>query len=616
MIREVILTTDELDKWVGRLQHETIALDTEGSSLLFHEMQLYGISLFDGKQACYIDLYNNEQREELLKKLQLLFQTKITSIVGHNLVFDLTVLKLNGFNLDKHKLFDTMVAIHLINEESEKSLKKLSKEYLGVNPTYYKEASETGPNSKQFREYAIDDAVYTGQLYVIFKKKLPELELEKLFNLEMQFIPCVVEMQYNGFRFDTELAKIQENQLKIILTQLQVEMSKMLGKKYTVVPNLFNEITIETEINFNSAIQVGKVIYGELGLPQKYLTESGKPSVGADALEAMKKAHPFIPKLLHFKKIQKLLSSFYNSLPKLVGKDGRIRSHFNICGTKTGRLSSSDPNMQQLPKESKEFGVNVRDCFIASEGYTVLTCDYSGQELRVLTQLTKDPTLIDSFNAGKDLHLATAKSVFHLDIPDEALLETNKELLDEYKTKYKKDRDKAKIVNFGIAYGKGPQGFAADFNISVEEATKIIDAYFAGMPTVKKSIEATKQEVQKQGYVKTMAGRYRHFTQTTRDGNSFYTNSCFRQAFNFKIQGYSADMIRIATVKCKRLQQQHPEWDLRFLATVHDEVVFEVRNEYVEQASAEIKECFESAVTFIIPILAEIGVGNSYGKAK
>jgi hypothetical protein len=274
----------------------------------------------------------------------------------------------------------------------------------------------------------------------------------------------------------------------------------------------------------------------------------------------------------------------------------------------------SNPNFQQFPKELEGFP-SLRDCFIVDKGYKMIASDYSGQELRVLAQLTQEPGLIDVFNKGKDLHLATANEFFNLNIP-ESMLYDNHPQFNEMKELHKDARNRAKIINFGIAYGKGNFGFSQDFGISEAEAQEILDRYFKSFPRVKQAIDDTKREVQANGFVKTLTGRMRHFEMKESYGQRYYANSSFREAFNFKIQGFSADMIRLAAIKTFNTAKANPEWGMKMLMTVHDEIVYQVKEQYAEQARDAIKNDFEAAVKFVVPIVADVHIGSNYGGVK
>ncbi len=297
----------------------------------------------------------------------------------------------------------------------------------------------------------------------------------------------------------------------------------------------------------------------------------------------------------------------------MVEIDGRVRPNFKDTGTKTGRLSCNNPNLQQLPKVNKEFPIDTRKCFTVPNGHKMITCDYSGQELRVLAQITGDPALIDTFNKGKDMHLSTANDFFNLGIDEEDLYEGSPKI-EDLKEFYKDERNKAKTINFGMAYGKGAYGFSQDFNISEEEAQDILDKYFAALPKVKKAIDTCHKNVTEQGWVETMTGRRRHFSKIEKNGWTGYPKKAYRESFNFLIQGFSADMIRIAMNRV--YEKAPPEWGLKAIATVHDEAVYKVRDEHVEAAKVFIKEQFEKAVNFCIPVVADVGVGTTYSEAK
>ncbi len=268
-----------------------------------------------------------------------------------------------------------------------------------------------------------------------------------------------------------------------------------------------------------------------------------------------------------------------------------IADSFNDCGTKTGRLSCSKPNLQQLPKANKAFPVETRECFIAPPGKKLIASDYSGQELRVLAHLTQDKGLIEAFNSGRDFHQETAN-------------------------KFGVERTKAKAINFGIAYGKMAYGFAKDWNTTEEEAQVFVDTYFKTFPKVKEAIEETTKEVKKQGYVISMAGRRRRLQLVTDGDNKFYRKSSFREAFNFKIQGFSADMMRIASIRILNQCIKNKEWGMRIIALIHDECLVEVKEEYAEQAKEVINKAMIGAVNLCVPVLVDTHIGDNYAQIK
>jgi len=272
------------------------------------------------------------------------------------------------------------------------------------------------------------------------------------------------------------------------------------------------------------------------------------------------------------------------------------------------------PNLQQLSKSKEGFPV-LRECFVASPGYKMAAIDYSGQEIRVMAELSKDPTLVDALHKGQDMHLKIANQFYNLGIPDECLYTTHT-MYAEYKSKFNKQRSMAKAITFGLSYGKGAYGFAKDFNTTEDEAQKIVDKYFEGMPKLKEAIEKAQEDVKENGFVSTMTGRRRRFTPFEIQGAKIYSKKNLRQAFNFQIQGYSADMMRIACIHTKKLINLHPEWDMRMLMTVHDELVVECKESFIEEACVELKSVFEEAVKFCVPIVADICYGQNYEEVK
>ncbi len=614
MNRQVLISPNDVVEWFNNNSIDTISLDTETTSLDYSTLKIEGLSIYNGKNVCYIDLDNNQFKAEILQFLRYKFKEN-KLLIAHNIKFDLKVLHKYNINFTNSEYFCTMVASHLIDENGRHGLKHLSKTILGHNTISYNDVA-TKKKTSDFYEYAMNDAVWCWELAQIQKHKLQDFNMIYLFrDIEMPFQDALVEMETTGVLVDSNKLKVSEQELISLVRKLTQEMLEELKEPYELQYNLFNNTkSIVSKINFNSSAQLASIVFDKLGLEVvEYTKKTKTPSVGAKTVAKYKDTNKFIGLLYKYKIAYKLLSSFFTPLQEKVDKDGRIRPNFNDIGTATGRLSSSKPNLQQLSKPIEGFP-NLRSCFIVPKGYKMITCDYSGQELRVLTEISKEPKLIEVFNQGKDLHLSTANDFFNLNIPDEILYSTHPEH-NTYKTKYKAQRNKAKTINFGIAYGKGAYGFSNDFGISEEEAQEILDNYFGAYPNVKGAINNCHTQVRKEGQVSTMTGRTRHFKQITLpNGNSFYTKKDFRRAFNFLIQGYSADMIRLAAIKVMTIRQ--PEWKLKMIMTIHDEIVYQVKEQYADIASKEIKKAFENVVKFSIPIVADVSIGNNYYEAK
>ena len=575
------------------------------------------IQFCDGESACHIVLHNGNRDEIISWLSEHLFNSsnrgKGKKIVCQNIPFDASVVHKYGIDFSLAKWFDTKVASHLVDENTPNGLKYMVENILG------KEVAHFNPRinhyTQEFFNYGLDDAENTWLLYQHFLPlMLSDQQTARLFfKIEMPFQRVLTEMRVNGVDVNTKLLAEQKEILVKDKLQLLKKLHEAVNAPYTIQKSLCGEDAIVSNTNFNSAVQLSKILFEQLGLEQLETTPTGQPKVGK-ATKSKYKDNPFVKLLIEYTGCEKLLSSFVEPLPNHIDVDGKVRPDFNDTGTKTGRLSCSNPNLQQLadPKKADYKKINFREVFKAPSGYKMFSADYSGQEIAVMAQVSKDPTLIKSLNSGFDMHLAIANQFYDLGIPEECLSKEHSDY-DMYKDKFKVERGRAKTITFGLAYGKGAYGFSKDFGITEEEAQKIVDDYFSGMPQLKAAIDNTHKEVKSSGYVRNLAGRYRHF-QANEQG--FYPNSALRQSFNFKIQGFAADMIRIAGVNIWIGKQKNPEWDLKFIMTVHDEIVFLVKEEYVDEATAFVKKKMEEAVNFVVPVTSDIEIGENYGSAK
>lgn len=617
MVKSIFTTLSAFKEWVERLQTQNklskVAFDTElDDGLVWDKMKLNGLSVCNGEEACYFDISNLELSSVSIYLRQLFLSFE--KLIAHNIPYDLKVL--NRFNIVSpkeitHKIFDTMTAAHLIDENGPKGLKDLVLVHgIAKNNEVktWKQISKYSTSSKEFYDYAINDAIWTWQLHEIFGVKLKQQNLLDLFfTIEMPFQFVLVEMESNGITLDLE--KIQELRKRMFALKIEYEskMLKLLGLQHTIQQTLFGDSEYISPVNFNSSPQLIKIIEG-FGLTLPFLTKTEQKSVDKATLLYLSGQHLFIDLLKDYRTVEKLLNGFLDKLPNHICLDGRIRASFNNTGTATGRLSSNDPNMQQLPKNKKSVGANIRECFIASPGKKIIVGDYSGQELRVLTEVTQDSNLIKCFLKGGDIHLATTNKVLKLGIPNEALFDSHKDY-ESYKLKFKTERDsiKNKVV-FPIVYGTTAIGVSKSLGISETKAQNYIDGFFELYPRVKKVWFDTVKQVKTYNYVKNLVGRKRRFTEIT--------GYAFRQAFNFKVQGFSADMIRLASILILGEIIKHPEWGMDFLLIVHDEVVLEANEQFAEEAKKLIKHCMETAVKFCIPVVADVGVGFNYADGK
>jgi len=614
VIREILdFNKDQTALKLSRMNWETICYDTETTSLKQDELEITGLSLCDGKYNYYIPIRPENRKTRMNIFKQLFSRTK--RLIGHNLVFDLRVLNKYDIKFSpKTKLFDTMIVAHLINENDKKGLKHLTRTILNREVKDYDE--KLSHYSKEFYNYGLDDSYNTWLLYEHYLPLLKEEKLDKLFfKIEMPFQWVLLEMALEGVLIDKKLLKEQQEKLKTEIQNLEIELLEHLGERYTKQLDFNNGITIISNINFNSSKQLID-IFNKLGLEITEKTPSGAPSIGVKTINKHLK-NPFVEKLYKYKIANKLYNGFVSDEGQIISnlqKDGRVRPNFIDVGTKTGRLACVKPNLQQLPKPKDYAPVNVREVFVAPKGYKMFSCDYSGQEVAVMAQQSKDPTLVKALNNGYDMHLAVANTFYNLEIPEEYLSKKHPKYK-EYKKKYSKLRSQAKTITFGLAYGKGAYGFAKDFNVSEEEAQTMVDNYFKGMGKLKEAINKAHQEVEETGTVTHMAGRKRHFN-LTKDSEFYEVERAKRQSFNFLIQGFSADMIRAAAINVQR-RNKNKEWDLKPIMTIHDEFNYIVKEEYAKEAAIMVKQAFEDvAKTWVVPVTADVEIGENYGNAK
>jgi len=645
MNKKIILTIEELNLMVDTIDSSKFSFDTEGSygwqreymietgtinkehydekgALKYTTLAITGISLCDNNNAYYIpiapDYFEQTKTSYLTESIVIEAIKKVFSktgvLIAHNIVYDAKVLLKYGIDVSHREFYCTMVAEHLINENNSKSLKRMKEQYFGGVTTNYKEVGDNH-YCQDFFEYGLNDAIYTYQIYIVQKEILIEKDLVKLFRgIEMPFQKVLVEMNTQGVLIDKQKLELQ----KVISSKdrdlLYKELHIMSGKKYGIQTRLFDEPLIVGE-NFNSPEVLREVLFENLGLSVIEKTPTGNSSVGKFTLLKYS-TNPFVSKLLEYKACEKIRSSFLLPMDRFIESDGRIRCNFRDTGTRTGRLSCSDPNLQQLADPKKVFykKVNVRDLFLPTNGKSMITIDYTAQEVRVAAQVTKEKSLIDSITKGKDIHLTTANDSYNLGIPEEVLYDSHPEH-EDYKIKFEKERNDAKVINFGILYGKGSYGFSKDFDISDDEAQKILDIYFLKNPLVKETYEQCRREVISKGYVRTFTGRYRHFEKGE---EGFYPKKVFRQAFNFLIQGASSDITRLGCINVYKYYKDRPEYGVKCLMTVHDELVIECNKEYEEVVRSKCEELFSQSVTksFVVPLSAHAKIGSSYDSAK
>jgi DNA polymerase-1 len=455
-----------------------------------------------------------------------------------------------------------------------------------------------------------------------------------MFKIEMPFQFCLRDLHINGMLIDMKQIETIEDQMRPIILEAEDKMLEMIGRKATIQKAFWEDLDLRTvSINFNSNKQVIPILMDKFGIKLTELTDTGikrqrdgkevgdeyykldKIVLGGTQLDkgiigGLAADNEFCKQLLIFKMAKGIADGFIKSMKKHVSPDGRIRCSFNDCVAATGRLSSSEPNLQNLRKLNAVLGVECRSCFIAPEGRSLIAADYSGQELRILAFVTQDPTLLNAFRKGLDLHLVTANLLFDLGLTEDQLTDGTK-AYDLAKKEYDVERHKGKNgFNFPVVYGSTEIGISNGIGIPVEEAKSLLEKFLDQYPGIADGQEDCDERIRMYQYVTNSAGRRRRFPQG-------FSNRASRQAFNFLIQGYAADMLRLGMAKIMRdVVLKHPEWGMKFVLTVHDEVVLEVLDEYVEEAKAAVYEAMCHAVDLGIPVECQVGVGKVYSEAK
>lgn len=609
MENSILTTRSGVAAWFDTTDVSTVAIDTETTGLKYYSLRMIGMSLCNGKKACYIDLNDNPQTEEILTWLRETGMPMISNIVLHHAAFDLSVFHKEGLLVKEFRLFDTKVAAHLIDENRGTGLKELAQRYLKQETMSYKDAISHGASSEEFRQYATNDAIWTWNLHKKFDKKLHELGMTKLFfDVEMPFQYCLMDMRINGVLIDQEALE----KLRVEAKRKHLGLAKSLydraGWRYTIQPNMLDgSEELVSGHNINSDKQVAELLTETFGMEIPFLTDKGQPSIAKATMKVLA-GHPFIDDLAKYRVVEKLLSGFIETCPDFIDGDGKVRPQFWDDGTATGRLSCSEPNLQQIPKVNPGIPFDYKTIFIASPGCTLGNADYSGQELRILAEITKDPRLVRAFMEDYDLHLMTGAALFNLAIPEEEMC-TRHPKYEEHKTKYAHERHVGKNgINFPIVYGTTKYGISRNLGITEAEAQGYIDKFYGLYPKVRETIQRCNKQLKHCYHVKTLAGRRRRL-------NPKFKKS-FRQAFNFLIQGLCADMIRCAMVKVRRLGQLNTEWGLKLLLTIHDSIVFEVKDEYVEEAVPRIRHAMETAMKITVPMKVDISTGKNYSEAK
>lgn len=575
------------------LTNEIFSLDTETTSIEALDAKLVGLSFStEDFRAWYVPVSREtEKAKKILEIFRPVYENPKILKVGQNLKYDLTVLANYGIHLSG-PLFDTMLAHYLIQPELRHNMDYLAEIYLNYKTIHIEEL--IGPKGrgqknmgdlepKDIYKYACEDADVTLRLMKPLAEELRKNSLEEVFqNIEMPLMPVLARMERNGVVLDTETLKEVENDFTARLQTLEKDIYELAGHEFTI----------------NSPRQVGEVLFGELKLSEKVKkTKSGQYSTSEEVLRDLHSKHPIVQKILDYRGLKKLLSTYVEALPKLINPaTGHIHTSFNQAVTATGRLSSSNPNLQNIPVRGED-GREIRKAFIPEEGEIFFSADYSQIELRIMAHLSGDEHMIEAFNAGHDVHAATAARIFHKDIKDIS----------------KDERRKAKTANFGIIYGISAFGLAERMDVSRTEAKELIDSYFEMYPKIKDYISKAVDTAREKGYIETEFGRRRYLPDIN-SRNAVVRGYAERNAVNAPIQGTAADIIKIAMIRVQqRLDAEGCK--ARMILQVHDELNFSVPTDEFDKVKRIVIEEMQGAYKMSVPLEADCGEGKNWLEA-
>jgi DNA polymerase I len=598
---ECILDEKKLDKWIKILEEKTvIAVDTETSSLNPLETELVGVSFsYDANKACYIPLSHKEKglkKENVLKKIKPLLEDPSIKKVGQNIKFDFIVLKQHGIEINSFE--DTMLISYTLDAGTNRhNMDTLSEIHLGHKTISFKELVGTGKNKLNFSdielnkatEYAAEDADVTLRLYKNLKERLDGEKLNKIYEyFEKPMVRLLSKLESNGIKVDASYLKKLSTQFEKKLKKIEKDIYALAGRKF----------------NIGSPKQLGEIIYNELKIAKLKKTKKGSLATNANVLEDLAyTGHKFPNLVLEWRQVSKLKNTYTDALQEHINsKTKRVHTSFLLAATNTGRLASSDPNLQNIPIKSED-GRQIRKAFIADKGNILVSADYNQIEMRILADMADVKALKKAFKNGEDIHSLTASQVFNI-----SLNKVNEDL-----------RRKAKAINFGIIYGITQYGLAKQISVSNHEALDFINAYFKKFPEIKDYMNSTIKSCRTKGYVNNIFGRRIHL-RGINDKNFSVRSFQERAAINAPIQGSAADIIRLAMIKIDQLIENDKKFKAKMLLQIHDELIFECSMNDGAYVQKKIKDAMTSISTsdyhiFSIPLNVSINSGLNWGEA-
>ena len=595
-----ILTKKEFEALLDRLsQAEVTAIDTETTSLNYMQAEIVGISVaIVSNEAYYIPLMHEYDgvpkqldREYVLQKLKPWLEDKEAKKIGHNLKYDSHIFANHGIELNGTD-FDSMLESYVLNSTATRhNLNAVAKRYLNLDTTSYEDVAGKGAKQIGFNQvnledaihYAAEDADVSFQLHQILHPKLMEINsLAKLYtDIEVPLLKVLQTIERNGVLIDESMLQKQSDQFAITLKELESKAYSLAG----------------AEFNLNSPKQLQEILYDKLSLPILKKTPKGQPSTAESVLQRLAEDFPIVQTILNYRTTAKLKTTYTDKLPLMINQDtGRVHTSYHQAVTATGRLSSSDPNLQNIPIRTAE-GRRIRQAFIAPNGFQILAADYSQIELRIMAHNSQDPGLLDAFQAGLDIHQATAAEIFAVDLQSVSA----------------EQRRSAKAINFGLIYGMSAFGLTRQLGITRGDAQEYIELYFARYPKVKEYMDAIRNQARESGFVETVFGR-RLYLPDIDSRNYQRRQYAERSAINAPMQGTAADIIKKAMID---LQQRlvAESINAKIIMQVHDELVLEVEDSSVGAVSELVTEAMGKAADLDVALKVDLGVGENWDQA-
>ncbi len=575
------------------LLQESFCFDTETTSLNALEAELVGLAIsFRAKEAYYIPFTSDQvHTQHMLDLLQPAFNKSSITKVGQNLKYDLLVLKKYNFTITG-PLFDTMLAHYLLEPEMRHGMDTLAEVYLNYTPVSIeqligkkgaKQGTMRDVEIDAIKEYAAEDADITFQLYKFFSPLIKDQNLSPLFNdVEMPLSEVLADMELEGVKIDTQALSEFSSLLQTEIVAVEKEIYEHAGVQF----------------NISSPKQLGGILFDKLKLdPNAKKTKTGQYATGEEVLTKLDSDHPILANILDYREFQKLKSTYVDALPLLLGKDGRVHTSFNQAVAATGRLSSTNPNLQNIPIRTDR-GKEIRRAFVARDkDHVILSADYSQIELRIMAAFSKDESMLEAFRKGVDIHSTTASKVFKVSI-DEVTPDM---------------RRKAKMVNFGIIYGISAFGLSQRLSIPRKEAAEIITAYFTEFPAVKAYMDACVNTAREVEYVETILGR-RRFLRDINSRNMTMRGFAERNAINAPIQGSAADMIKVAMIRIHDWMKKE-NLKSKMVLQVHDELLFDAHKDEIDLLKKQVEIFMKEAISLDVPMEVGMGIGENWLEA-